>query len=446
MLPFILVFYSFLGFGSIHLILTMFLFAFLLYFLLIPLATEIPQQLILDPIKRIINIIEKGGSQVIGSNHNSQYDENKNIELQIMNLISLVKNQSNDAAAGILAKKIIHDIKSPLTVLESCKSQLKKFNDLDRNLIQSLTVSIDNIKYILMTLLKTDTTLPQGIIEDHDNPRYFLLKPLLEEIIYHKTLEWHNETDLVYSDLIIDYDVWLFTIPYDLKNKLSNLLNNAMEAIGTDGSRGLIKFNLYDDLDNIIIKIEDNGCGVSEELLTKVYSGFSTKHPGFGFGLSTAIDYFKQLGGDLKVDSEINVGTTITIQIPKIAPPNCFIKDVSIKNKIILLDGDSSIHAYFQSILYDKFKILHFTKVKKFMDYINTNNNLADTTYFIDNYIEENATTGIELVKALEISKDAYLITNSYDDGNLQTLANQIGLKILPKPLLEFSLKNYIRI
>ena len=107
MLPFILVFYSFLGFGSIHLILTMFLFAFLLYFLLIPLATEIPQQLILDPIKRIINIIEKGSSQVIGSNHISQYDENKNIELQIMNLISLIKNQSNDAAAGILAKKIM---------------------------------------------------------------------------------------------------------------------------------------------------------------------------------------------------------------------------------------------------------------------------------------------------------------------------------------------------
>jgi Histidine kinase-, DNA gyrase B-, and HSP90-like ATPase. len=427
----------------IEIIIITFSFAFLLYLLLIPLATQIPQRLILEPIQHLISILEKDGINEHSNNEHPLYEEIHKIELQFRELISLVKTQSKDAAIGILTKKLVHDIKSPLAVIQACEGNLKKTN-IDKQLIKSLDAAINNIKHILMNLLKINVADNFKPHNDSDNPRYILLKSILEEIVNHKTIEWHYYScKIVYEDNTPIYNIWLKILPYDFINNISNLLNNAYES--TDGIKkdGLIKLRMSEDISSIIIEIIDNGCGMAANILPEVMKGYSTKKNGQGIGLSSAIYYIQSIGGNLSIESAENKGTIVKITLPKIHEPTWFSKKINIEDHVVILDDDTSTHYYLQSVLYDKAEIKLFTKVNDFKLWIAENNMLNKVTYFIDNQIEDQYETGIELIEKYHLEPNSYLITNEYDSYHIQKKATKMNLKVLPKPLLQTVFENH---
>ncbi|MCR5189147.1 MAG: PAS domain S-box protein [Treponema sp.] len=67
----------------------------------------------------------------------------------------------------------------------------------------------------------------------------------------------------------------------------------------------------------IIIKISDNGCGMSEETLAKIFEPYyTTKANGTGLGMTMVYKIVKEFSGDILVDSTENVGTTFTLSFP----------------------------------------------------------------------------------------------------------------------------------
>jgi signal transduction histidine kinase len=102
-----------------------------------------------------------------------------------------------------------------------------------------------------------------------------------------------------------------------------NLLVNAAHAIqdaGRDLSTGEIRINTSLDGDSAVIKISDNGCGVPEEHLSKLYDPFfTTKEVGRGTGQGLAITHsilIDKHGGDIRVSSEVGVGTEFVLRLP----------------------------------------------------------------------------------------------------------------------------------
>ena len=415
----------------IEVVFILIIFAFLLYFLLIPVATQIPKKLILDPIQHILEIIQNDTAQK--KQHGiSHYDELQDIEIKIRQLIALVKEQSKDAAVGILAKKIVHDIKSPLNLMQSCSNELKQNSNIDVKLIKSLRLAIDNIKYILINLLDVETKIKPH--DDSDNPRYVLLKPILDEIISHKNIEWRDKIELSFNDYSESMYIWLYLVPYDFKNKISNLFDNAYESL-TNQSR--IVLNIWLSSGMVKIEICDNGCGMTTKMVEMVCNGYSTKKNGHGIGLSTAISYFKNLNGFLEVFSKPNHGTQIVIQIPKAIEPIWFSPNIVLKDIVIVLDDDISTHYYLQSVLFNIKNVKYFLKVDEFKNWMSCNYAIINNvTYLIDNQIDENMETGIELIEFYNISKFSYLVTNEYDNHYVQEKAMQLNLKIIPKDLL----------
>ena len=79
----------------------------------------------------------------------------------------------------------------------------------------------------------------------------------------------------------------------------------------------------YDEKKCITVKITDNGCGMSEEDLGKIYEPFfstKTKTGGTGLGLSITYGLVQELGGKIHVTSQKGVGTTFTVSLP-LKPP-----------------------------------------------------------------------------------------------------------------------------
>lgn len=111
--------------------------------------------------------------------------------------------------------------------------------------------------------------------------------------------------------------------PGQLQQVMINLLNNAIHAVmdrhGANG--GEISVTACGDtLGNAIIAIADNGCGIPEENLNKIFIPFyTTKAPGQGTGMGLPVCHsiVESLGGSLTVESHKDEGTTFTIMVPK---------------------------------------------------------------------------------------------------------------------------------
>lgn len=106
-----------------------------------------------------------------------------------------------------------------------------------------------------------------------------------------------------------------------LMQVLVNVLKNAIESVVSVQSTGLGQLNIRIGERSprmAFIEIEDNGAGVREEDLLKVFShGFSTKSDGHGFGLHSSAIIMHELGGSIQIQSEgPGCGATVTIECP----------------------------------------------------------------------------------------------------------------------------------
>jgi signal transduction histidine kinase len=105
----------------------------------------------------------------------------------------------------------------------------------------------------------------------------------------------------------------------ELSQVLVNLLMNAAHAVGEKGVV-TVRSRVVDA--NVTIEVADNGSGIDAKIIDKLFDPFFTTKPvGEGTGLGLAISYgiIRDHAGDIAIDSELGVGTTVTITLP-IAP------------------------------------------------------------------------------------------------------------------------------
>ncbi len=129
-------------------------------------------------------------------------------------------------------------------------------------------------------------------------------------------------------ELVLEKDLPLVSVlPLELQQVFVNLFRNAEQAITSRATsaqeeapfRGKITLETKMHNDELIITVADNGCGMSEEVVRKVFDPyFSTRHKsgGHGLGLSTVYRIVKSLlGGEIEVRSAVNVGTQFIITL-----------------------------------------------------------------------------------------------------------------------------------
>ncbi|RJQ56262.1 MAG: sensor histidine kinase [Desulfobacteraceae bacterium] len=110
--------------------------------------------------------------------------------------------------------------------------------------------------------------------------------------------------------------------PSHLQQVFLNLFNNAIDAIlerhGPKGGELSIEAETGRD-GWIEVSIKDNGCGISEQNLKKVFTPFFTTKPvgkGTGLGLSVCYGIVTNMGGALEIKSQAAVGTTVIVRLP----------------------------------------------------------------------------------------------------------------------------------
>ena len=114
-------------------------------------------------------------------------------------------------------------------------------------------------------------------------------------------------------------------VPQDMGRVFLNLFNNAFYAVRerqkaeVEAYNPTISIQTKKAVNKVIIKVSDNGNGIPQNIVDKIFQPFFTTKPtgqGTGLGLSLSYDIIKAHGGEIKVETKENNGTIFTIALP----------------------------------------------------------------------------------------------------------------------------------
>jgi signal transduction histidine kinase len=117
----------------------------------------------------------------------------------------------------------------------------------------------------------------------------------------------------------------LNVVPQEIGRVLLNLFNNAFYAVNEkqaqqkNGYEPTISVSTKRTSDKVIITVRDNGNGITQKVIDKIFQPFFTTKPtgqGTGLGLSLAYDIVKAHGGEVKVDTVEGEYTSFTLLLP----------------------------------------------------------------------------------------------------------------------------------
>ena len=114
-------------------------------------------------------------------------------------------------------------------------------------------------------------------------------------------------------------------VPQDIGRAILNLINNAFYVVdekkksGIEGYEPTVSVSTKKINGKVEIKVADNGNGIPQKVLDKIFQPFFTTKPtgqGTGLGLSLSYDIVKAHGGKLKVETKDGEGSAFMIQLP----------------------------------------------------------------------------------------------------------------------------------
>ncbi|MGO9555400.1 MAG: ATP-binding protein [Syntrophobacteraceae bacterium] len=222
------------------------------------------------------------------------------------------------SSIGRLAAGVAHEINNPMAIINEKAGLMKDLLDLgsgfkDKDKFLALTDaiinSVERCRSITHRLLGFARRM-EPHIENLD------INEVVRETVGFVEKEAHYRN----LDLRLQLGDNLPEIASDrgqLQQVFLNLLSNAFGAVE---DRGTIILSTRDCGEVLSVSVEDNGCGMSEETLNRVFEAFfSTKKKGHGTGLGLFITYgiIKRLGGHIEAKSKEGQGTTMTVLLPK---------------------------------------------------------------------------------------------------------------------------------
>jgi len=350
----------------------------------------------------------------------------------------LIEAKKTEARVAV-ASQVAHDIRSPLTSMTLALNQLQTEPSKTAEMISILSHGISRVNGILKRLSKKYTQ--QDTSAPVEAPRLTLVDKLLFDVAQEHALKIPNTQRFEITGFDAVPGVWSVVQVTELQTALSNILNNAFEAVGIDGT---VRLNSTLEKNQLVVSIQDNGKGIPQEIINRVFDREFTsgKAEGSGLGLYQAKCAVEWCGGKIKIESKVNEGTTLTLLIPTEKTPAWSSDQVVMKRGQVLVVADDDptiLSAWRQKVTdADGISIREFSTIQALDESFASLGNLDNTVFILDQYASDGreGMTGIALIEKYSLGAKAYLSTSEFDDPAIQDKVKSLKTRMIPKPRL----------
>lgn len=214
-----------------------------------------------------------------------------------------------------MAKQIAHEIKNPLTPMKlSVQHLVHSYEPNNKDWHKTL----DKMS---KTIIEQIDTL-SAIATEFSN---FAKMPIPRNERVNLIQKIHNTSELFKQENNITINLNTNNINEAVINAdkeqilrvFNNLLKNSIQAI-PDDRHGIVTIEISEEPYHYLVKIADNGTGISDEMKPKIFQpNFTTKSSGMGLGLSMVRNIIANIGGEIWFDTELEQGTNFYIRLPK---------------------------------------------------------------------------------------------------------------------------------
>jgi two-component system NtrC family sensor kinase len=279
---------------------------------------------------------------ILYRNNRQKQKTNKILEATLLDLKTTQSQlilSEKMASLGELTAGIAHEIQNPLNFVNN-------FSELNKELLLEMKDEIEKGNLEDAKSLAANAIDNQEKINHHGKRADAIVRGMLQhsrsstgikEVTdinalcdEYLRLSYHGyraKDNTFNSTLNTNYDKTigpLNIIPQDIGRVILNLINNAFYAVQEKKAKlgneysATVSLNTKKSGDNVLISIKDNGNGIPQNILDKIFQPFFTTKPagqGTGLGLSLSYDIVKAHGGELKVQAQEGEGSEFIIQL-----------------------------------------------------------------------------------------------------------------------------------
>jgi signal transduction histidine kinase len=234
-------------------------------------------------------------------------------QLKIVNEeLTHLKSIEKFAATGRMARMIAHEVRNPLTNIGLANDQLREVvssNDEIDMLLDMIKRNSERISDLVSNLLNSTKFVELKLSKVSVNTLISETLEMAKDRVELNAIKVHKNYTADPCQISIDLD--------KVKIALLNIIVNAIEAM--EPNKGILEITTTTSKINstCIIIIKDNGVGMSEEFLSRLFEPFFTsKEKGNGLGLTNTQNIILHHKGNIAVKSEIGKGTTFIVSLP----------------------------------------------------------------------------------------------------------------------------------
>lgn len=212
------------------------------------------------------------------------------------------------AALGTLVFGVAHELNNPLANISTSTQILKEEIDegdieYQKELLEQITEETSRARHIVGSVLNYSRSKER---------KTFRLRDAVEETV--RLIKAEVPANIVLQIDVPD-DLTVYADMQKIQQVIINLVKNAIDAIEGEGKIRVMAVKL--DENNVEIVVIDNGAGMEQKKLDKIFDPFFTsRKEGYGLGLFIVHNIITEYGGSISVDSYPGKGTTFTIVLP----------------------------------------------------------------------------------------------------------------------------------
>ncbi|NOY23811.1 MAG: hypothetical protein GXO70_09930, partial [Acidobacteria bacterium] len=212
------------------------------------------------------------------------------------------------ATAGRVTGNILHEINNPIRVIKNCLFAIEKNPEGMEEILVLLKMEVRQLGMIANQLL--DFTRGEKIIQ----LRKLDLREILKETVLSIEAAFPEESYRIEVDKV-NTAVWVSGDSTRLKQVFFNIMKNGLEAMKFSGKLGI---EIMMEKGWCEVRILDEGSGILEKELPRIFEPFYSEHKesGVGLGLFVCYDMIKRHGGNIQVESKVGEGSCFRIRLP----------------------------------------------------------------------------------------------------------------------------------